>query len=432
MSESTWMDGNLGRALGRMRPSASGSVPAGAAVVASQIMMAAAGVLSARALGPDGKGVVTAITTWMAILPWIGLAGFNTAASVRVAGDPQRELRRALGNALVYSAAVGGVVAIVAFVTLPGVVAHLGHDAEPLMRAAALTIPLGILSEVLVSLQLALGRTRVYIATRLLPATVLLGGSVALVAADAATTAGFVALAIGAGVLSLLATVVRLPWSAFAVAPGELLADVRFGAKVALAGWLGLANLRFDLLIMSAFISADEIGLYGVANNVMVPVATIASTAAGFVTPAAARNAGTASMAQRAAAVHREASAHVGLGLAGGIALAAVAAPLVPWVFGDEFDGAVALVWILIPGYVLRNYATIAAAGAAGLRRPWVGNVAEAAAFAVTAAMLPFLLEPLEAQGAAITSSASYATAALVAALALRRLRREPGPAEVA
>jgi O-antigen/teichoic acid export membrane protein len=105
--------------------------------------------------------------------------------------------------------------------------------------------------------------------------------------------------------------------------------------------------------------------------------------------------------------------------------LAGLAPIAVPLVFGPAFQPVVLLVWVLIPGYIARTYAGMLTAGTLGVRRSWVGNVAEGAGFVVTAALLPFLLPRYQALGAAITSTAAYGTAALVAVLAIRRLARQ-------
>ena len=108
--------------------------------------------------------------------------------------------------------------------------------------------------------------------------------------------------------------------------------------------------------------------------------------------------------------------------------LAALAPIAVPLLFGPAFQPVVLLVWVLIPGYIARTYAGLMTAGTLGVRRTWVGNLAEGAGFAVTAALLPLLLPRYGALGAAITSTASYCTSALVAMLAIRRLARQIQP----
>ena len=45
------------------------------ALVAAQLMMALAGVLAARELGPASRGVVTAVVTWPTILAYLSLIG---------------------------------------------------------------------------------------------------------------------------------------------------------------------------------------------------------------------------------------------------------------------------------------------------------------------------------------------------------------------
>ena len=72
------------------------------------------------------------------------------------------------------------------------------------------------------------------------------------------------------------------------------------------------------------------------------------------------------------------------------------------------------------------------AAGAVGMRRPWIGNIPEIIAVALTFILLPPLLEAHGARGAALASTIVYLTAAAVSAIAVRRLSRPGKPSPVA
>src|SRR5665811_932617 len=59
-----------------------------ASLLASQLVSAATGIMSARWLGPSGKGLVAAATTWGQLLGWIAGLGVAVAIQVRVAEAP--------------------------------------------------------------------------------------------------------------------------------------------------------------------------------------------------------------------------------------------------------------------------------------------------------------------------------------------------------
>ena len=405
------------------------------ALIGSQLIMALAGVVSSRALGPDGKGVTTAVLTWPLTLSWLALLGLNTASSVRVAAHPGSDLRDALGNALLHSLVAGVFVAVCAALVLPAVIADLGSDAESLIQWAVFAIPLFMVADMLMSLNFALGRLRHANLSRLAGPILMLGLIAGLALAGDLTPTNVVVVTIVGAAVGLLVAAFGLPWRRIAVDLRKLVGDLQFGLKTHLTSLLGLTTLRLDLLLMSALVAAAEVGYYGVANNVMLPIGSVAAAAAALLTPAVAR-AAPGGLTGRAASGHiahirRQGRIYLAVALAGGV-LVGVAAPfLVPALFGSAFQPAVVLIWILIPGYVGRAYATVLTAGAVGARRTWVGNVTEGVGLVVTLALLPFLLPRYGAVGAAVTSTIAYTSCALTARLALRRLARTAAESSV-
>src|SRR5665647_3840525 len=83
----------------------------GASLVAAQVVMAITGLLSARWLGPSGKGLVAAASTWGQLLGWFIGLGLGFAIQVRIAEEPDARkhliMSTALGNGLLYAACVG-------------------------------------------------------------------------------------------------------------------------------------------------------------------------------------------------------------------------------------------------------------------------------------------------------------------------------------
>jgi O-antigen/teichoic acid export membrane protein len=395
-------------------------------------MMAVAGVLVARELGPAGRGVVTAVVSWPILLAHLSLVGLNTAASVRVARGQREALATTLGSAAAHSVVVGGVVTVGAIVLIPPALAHLGEDVSELAVWALAAVPLIILTDILMSVNVALGRIAVANLCRVVGPLLLLAGTVLLVLSQAITPGRIVALTIASGIVSLITGATGLPWRRIAVSVRELFEDLKFGAKAHLASLVGIGNVRLDLVLMSVFVSASQVGYYGVANNLMMPVTSLGAAAALLLTP---RVAGMADRDRRAginesqfATIRNHGRRYLLVSAAGAVVLAALAPFAIPLLFGPAFEPVVLLVWVLIPGYIARTYAGLMSAGTLGVRRAWVGNVTEGAGFVVTAALLPFLLPRYEALGAAITSTAAYCISALVAVFAIRRLARQIRP----
>jgi O-antigen/teichoic acid export membrane protein len=401
------------------------------ALLAAQVMMAIAGVLAARELGPTGRGVVTAVISWPILLAYLSLVGLNTAAAVRVAHGQRDALATTLGSAAVHSVVVGGAVTLGAIVLIPPALAHLGENAQHLAVWALATVPTIILIDILMSINVALGRIALANWCRVAGPLLLLAGTVLLVLRHAVTPGRIVALTIGTGIVSLVVGATGLPWRRIALSVRELFEDLKFGAKAHLASLVGIANVRLDLVLMSVFVSASQVGYYGVANNMMMPVTSLGAAAALLITPrvAAMADGGRAGVSKsQFACIRNDGRRYLLVSAAGAVMLAALAPVAVPLLFGRAFEPVVLLVWVLIPGYIARTYVGLISAGTLGARRPWVGNVTEGAGFVVTAALLPFLLPRYEALGAAITSTAAYCVSALVAVFVIRHLARKIGP----
>jgi len=398
-------------------------------MIAAQGMMGVAGVLAARELGPAGRGVVTAVITLPTAIAWFSLLGLGTAASVRIAGGQRHTLATTLGGAVAHCVIVGGLVTLGAVLLIPSILAHLGGDADRLATQATVTIPIIMLAEILMSVNIALGRIGRANRCRMAGPAVLLGGTVLLVLWHLVTPARIVYLTMASALISLVVGGAGLPWRRMALSISGLLADLKFGVKAYMGGTLlAYANVKLDLVLMSVFVSASQVGYYGVANNLMLPVIAFSSAGAVLMTPRVAgmaREHGRAGIDEtQLASIRGDGRRYLLIGAIVGVLVAAAAPVAVPLVFGDAFRPVVVLVWVLIPGYLAQIYASVTRAGTVGGRLTWVGNVTEGAGLVVTAALLPILLPRYDALGAAITSTAAYSTSALVALLAMRRIAR--------
>jgi O-antigen/teichoic acid export membrane protein len=402
-------------------------------------MMAIAGVLAARELGPAGRGIVAAVLSWPILLGHLSLIGLNTAASVRIARGRRAALPATLGSAVAHSVVVGGVMTLGAVVVIPPMLAHLGGNAEGLAVWALATIPIIVLADILMCVNVALERVTFANLCRVIGPLIILGGTVVLVLRHSVTPGRIVAVTIAGGVVAFAVGMIGLPWRRIALDVTQLFRDLKFGAKAHVASLVGLANVRLDLVLMSTLVAASQVGFYSVANNLMMPVTSCASAAALLLTPRIAgmgRGNGHDAIADaQLASIRRDGRLYLLVAIVGGVLLAALAPVAVPLLFGHAFEPVVVLVWVLIPGYIAGTYGALISAGTLGVRRPWVGNVSQLAGLVVTAALLPILLPRYDALGAAITSTAAYCTSGLVAVFAMRRLAAravasEPLPAE--
>lgn len=394
-----------------------------------QAATAIAGILVARALGPEGKGIVASALVWPQVTAWVLLLGLNTASSVR-ASESRGALDHLLGNAVLYSVTVGAFGTLAGMLFLPRALDHLGPGAADAARITVLVIPLIMASEVISGINLGLGRTRHYNAARMTSGVLVLAATLALIAAGAATPESLAAAGSIVGLGSLAVGAHGLPWRRVVVAIRALRADISYGLRVFLTGVLGMVNYRVDILAMSAFLSAGQIGNYTIATSAMLPLVLVYTTATTLILPsiAKARGARGGESGDDITLIRRTALRYTLATAAVAVLLAAALPVAVPLIFGEAFRPAVSLSWILLPGFVATAYATIIHAGMVGMRTTWVGNASQGAGVLVTICLLPYALWAYGATGAAIVSSAAYTASAAVAVWGCSRVYRKRLP----
>jgi len=178
-------------------------------------------------------------------------------------------------------------------------------------------------------------------------------------------------------------------------------------------------NYRLDVYFVNAWQGLQAVGNYTMAVWLTQMLWLLPNAIGALVLQAAAR----AERPELALPeVCRITRLSVLLSAGGGLALAVVAALFVPPVLGEDFRGAIRPLVLLLPGVVAFTVTILLSAYLNGIRHQHLTTYVACGSLAVTVAADVLLIPRYGIAGAAIASSLSYVTSAVVTALVVRRL----------
>ena len=379
--------------------------------------------ITARALGPDGRGESAAAIAAFFIVPVI--LGLGVPLEVRrqhAIGLGHEALRagRILAAcstlpalalaALLHQTLFGG------FGEAAGLVAAVGVAAAPLAFSWACDLGVVLADQrfgAVFVLQIA--HPLVYVCS----IVILWLTGTATVATVLAANIGGTAVTFGAG----LVLTRRVHTSS--ASPWPLL---RRGIKFAGAGIAEVASNKLDQALALPILGASAAGIYSIG-------VTIASTplALGHALSAATfREMARAEGAERTVLQGQAVRAALALGVIVAPIMVLLSWPLVPILFGEEFEPAFVVIVICAPGTVAMLVAFVAsiclAADSRGLRM----TTSQLIGLVVSTSLLVILGGPLDSAGAAVASSVGYTVLLICLVISLRLPLREflPRPAD--
>ncbi|HWC26819.1 MAG TPA: oligosaccharide flippase family protein [Solirubrobacteraceae bacterium] len=414
-----------------LRPITGGAVMGAVSRVTVAITGAVTTIFVARMLGPEGTGGFAVALTLVLLLTVGCSLGIEHGIAYYVASGnwPPRDALRAALRVALLSGAAGAALCVLARLALPSAFGGLSVAST---AVAALALPFALSWLYVSFVGLAVDRYEAYV----LPPALQSGLAMVLVVALvlAAGLPGAVAGMTAAHVLVALATGVwarrRLPaGGAAAREPVGLRRALRFGVKGYGANALALLNQRIDLLILSAVASAAAAGHYAVAIAV-TGVLWLVPTALGDVLfpRIAALSASGASEVR--SFVEDKGLRHTVLLVA--LALPVLTAPLLALVvpiYGAAFRPAIELALILLPGVALMGVTAALSATIVGRGRPEYSLYTALIVTPLTLGGYALLIPLLDARGAALAKTLSYAA---TFALTVWFYRRVTGSARLA
>jgi O-antigen/teichoic acid export membrane protein len=362
--------------------------------------------VTARWLGPEGKGMMSVILLGSGLLALL-LGGGLSVANVYFAASRRLPVSQLTGLSvswmLLATAAASVLIAGAAFwhnQVIPGV---------PRWGLIAILsfVPLMVLgnnfSAVLQGLQRILAVSRI----RLMQSGLTLLLTVAFVAGMrwnlfGALGAVLVSHIVGVGLMTrILRGVGGRLWPSW---PNQARSVTVFGIKGHIANLLQFLNYRLDMFVVNYFLGPAAVGIYGVAVS-LAELMWFLPDAVGFaVFPRAA-----AGRAEVHTAGWRYAVMSTAATAAGAVVLAISAPAIIGIVFSPAFSSAYPALLALLPGAVLMSGAKVLANEIVGRGYPQYNAITAGIALTVTITLDLVLIPRLGIVGAAIATSLAYA-----------------------
>ena len=386
--------------------------------------LAAAAFLSivlARTIGPSGNGRFALLATLTGLSGMVVSLGLSAGITYEVSRH-RWSVRQAFRTSYVAGfglGLVGFVGGLIVFLLLhDSVFRGIGTD---LAIVALASLPPVLAYQFADSILLARERYEGYAALELSHSATLLvvGAGLAIAYGLSGAVVGLPAAALVGSVVGVL-LLVPLARRDTVVDKGESLARaIRFGLQSWGANLLQQINYRFDVLILAAFATASDVGVYSVALTLTSVAWVLPQALQTVLFPRVASLdeatlAGDVSAEESDAALAKAVRHGVLLTLPTAVIISLLLLIAVPLLYGSKFHDTIWLGFILLPGTLLLGVGKILGSGVTGRGYPRYALYGSGASAAVALALYLGLIPPFHAWGAAVASSLAYGFGALL------------------
>ncbi|MFN7949389.1 MAG: oligosaccharide flippase family protein [Blastocatellia bacterium] len=380
-------------------------------------------LLSAWALGPQGRGDLAVVVLWPNVVALLAGMGLPQAHRYYMARQPDA-LSTLFSNALLFVLIVGTLALVLAERTVPHLVGQRGPEVMWLVRIYLINIPLALLYDLMLGLLEGARRFRWAALSRVLffgiqsvvyPALWWSGhltvkaATFTMIAAQMANT-----LTALAGVLHALRPQWKPGWSEWKMA---LDYGIRYHPGVVTA----FTTLRLDQLMLGGMASSAAIGLYYVSVKLSEITTVLASSVADVLMPEVAARDQVEESVQLLTRSLRQ-TLYIYL-----LVLLPLwfGAPLILRVaYGADFLAATGTLRLLLVASLIWSLGAIIISGLNGLGYPGLSTLARLASAVVTVFALLYWLPRKGIAGAALASLLGYSVMMLVALYWLIRKQR--------
>lgn len=369
----------------------------------------AASIVVARALQPAGRGEYYVLVTAATVAMTIGHGSLDKAhLYLWSIGTDRRVL---VANALVFSMALGLIIAPVAFLLIvllgPNVIPVAGYD---LLAVALLSVPVRILLGYLVNLLMLADRINWANVVIVIGSVVQCAALLIVGAMGRMTVGAVVYIWTLANVPSLIIALVLVRPRLDDCSATLARQAIRLGLRYHLGTCAMYLLLRIDIFLLNGTVSRSDVGLYSLAVTIAELAYLVTDSVAHVMLPSQV----TGSLEESSPVTAHAVRLNIVASLLCVLGTALVAPLLVPLVYGRDFGGTVAPLLLILPGIVALAVSRPVAVFLTRMNRPLAMSAVSGGAMSVNVALNLMLIPRFGVEGAAVASTIAYLGAAAV------------------
>jgi len=381
------------------------------------------GILTARVLGPNGKGIFVLALQMPGILAIFGNLSIGEALIYNV-GRKKTPKNKILGNILFFTLTISAIILVIYFYLLPFLSRTLLKSIDPnILKISFILIPLIILDDLSFSTFRGLKKFKLYSGLKIFSEGLLLCGLfTALIilragvkgAVSAYVLMSFFYILIFIGILFVLSErKLSFSWSG-------LKSLIPYGLAAHIVVVLTKLEYRFDVFLLNFFLSPAHTGIYSVGVTMAQFLWYIVQSATNVLFPEVS----SISRIEAAQFIPRVCREVLFICSIVGLFLVASGYYLIQLLYGIKFISAYAVFLILLPGLMMDAIFRILSSYFKGTGRPLLVSKVVAVTLALNV-LLNFMLIPVFGiRGAALSSLISYSLNAIILIIYFRRENR--------
>lgn len=393
-------------------------------VFATNALMLSSGVitslLTAWALGPNGRGELAIVLMWPGIFAMAAEFGLPTAYRFWAAKEPAK-VSALFSNAVILTLALGAIAFVIAWMVIPVLIGGRSTVVARLAQVYALIIPMTLFTDLIRGLLEGARRFQLVAALRLIFFGVQATGYVVLWSYGQLTVEHAMYTMIGSSIMSLAVALFAIFWELrpqWCPRLSELKTTLNYGCRDYPGILTEFVNWRLDMMMLVGMASSGAVGLYTIAVGISDITTVLASSVGDALMPEVA-----------ASAKAKEATETVAKSLR--LTIAAHLAVLVPlWIaaphilrfaYGESFVPVTNVLRLLMIGSIVWSAAAVVISGLKGLGHPGSSTLARISAAIVIVSLLLAWLPGWGIRGAALASITGYSVMFVVALFLLLR-----------